>query len=127
MTVPQNVYNGNYGQSVQLVCTVSGSPAATEVYWVKVSNGVSTTIRSSNMDTSKYSGVTLSDPSLTVLNVNEADAAVYTCYATNLVGTGQSQQTQLNVIGSMFCFLMCSSFKLRTISLIVKELGILHL
>ncbi|XP_052061300.1 hemicentin-1-like isoform X5 [Mytilus californianus] len=100
VTVPQNIYNVNYGQSVQLVCTVTGSPAVTDVYWVKVRNSASTTIRATTMDNSKYSGVSISNPSLTILNANQNDIAVYKCYGVNVVGTGESQQTQLNVIGS---------------------------
>ncbi|VDI64014.1 hemicentin [Mytilus galloprovincialis] len=100
VTVPQNIYNVNYGQSVQLVCTVTGSPAVTDVYWVKVRNSASTTIRATTMDNSKYSGVSLNNPSLTILNANQDDIAVYKCYGRNVVGLGESQQTQLNVIGS---------------------------
>ena len=103
VTVPQSSYNTNYGQTVQLVCTVTGTPAATDVYWIKIRNGVSTTIRQSTMDTNKYSGVSLGNPSLTIINANEADSAVYKCYGTNLVGTAESQQTQLSVIGSKYC------------------------
>jgi hypothetical protein len=47
-----------------------------------------------------YSGVSLGNPSLTIINANEADSAVYKCYGSNLVGTAESQQTQLSVIGS---------------------------
>lgn len=102
VSVPQDIYNVNYGQTIQLVCTVTGSPAATEVYWVRVRQGQSTEIKASTMDTNKYSGVTLNNPSLTVLNANENDGGVYKCYAKNIVGVGQSQQTQLNVIGSKY-------------------------
>jgi hypothetical protein len=58
------------------------------------------------MDTNKYSGVSLGNPSLTIINANEADSAVYKCYGTNLVGTAESQQTQLSVIGSKYCVYM---------------------
>jgi hypothetical protein len=42
------------------------------------------------MDTNKYSGVSLGNPSLTIINANEADSAVYKCYGTNLVGTAET-------------------------------------
>ncbi|VDI54451.1 hemicentin [Mytilus galloprovincialis] len=100
VNVPQPSYSANYGQSVQLVCSVSGNPPATSVYWQKVKNGVVTTI-SANTNPNKYSGVTLSTPSLTVLNTDADDQAVYTCFAENAIGRSQSQQTQLQIVGSV--------------------------
>lgn len=99
VTIPQPSYNVNYGQNVQLVCTVSGNPAATSVYWEKVRNGIATTINS-NTNTNKYTGSTVNTPSLTILNAKADDQAVYTCFAENAIGKGQSQQTQLQIIGS---------------------------
>lgn len=104
MNVPQPSYSANYGQSVQLVCSVSGNPPATSVYWQKVKNGVVTTI-SANTNPNKYSGVTLSTPSLTVLNTDADDQAVYTCFAENAIGRSQSQQTQLQIVGSKSWYL----------------------
>jgi hypothetical protein len=56
----------------------------------------------SNTNTNKYSGSTVSTPSLTVLNADQNDEANYVCFAVNSVGTGQSQQTFLDVTGSKF-------------------------
>lgn len=97
----QRSYSVNYGQTVQLVCTVSGNPSAQSVYWQKTKNGVQTNIYS-NSNSIKYQGSTTSTPSLTILNADSNDAASYTCFATNSIGTGQSQQTQLSVVGSKF-------------------------
>ena len=80
---------------------VSGSPSATNVYWQKIQNSVTTTINS-NTNTNKYSGSTVNTPSLTVLNADQNDEANYICFAVNAVGTGQSQQTFLDVTGSKF-------------------------
>lgn len=99
VTVAQRSYSVNYGQTVQLVCTVSGNPSAQSVYWQKTKNGIQTNINSNSI---KYQGSTTSTPSLTILNADSNDAASYTCFATNSIGTGQSQQTQLSVVGSKF-------------------------
>lgn len=48
----------------------------------------------------KYGGSTVSSPSLTISNAVVADEGYYVCYAENSVGTGQSSQTFLDVIGS---------------------------
>lgn len=80
---------------------VSGSPSATNVYWQKIQNSGTTTINS-NTNTNKYSGSTINTPSLTVLNADQNDEANYVCFAVNSVGTGQSQQTFLDVTGSKF-------------------------
>ena len=99
VVVPQSQYSANYGQSVTLVCSVSGTPAATSVYWQKVKNGQTTTINT-NSNSNKYSGVTLQNPSLTISNVDNSDEATYTCFGVNSIGTGQSQQTVLSILGS---------------------------
>ena len=48
-----------------------------------------------------YSGSTVNSPSLTIHSVDSADVGFYTCYGTNRVGTGQSQEVHLDVVGSM--------------------------
>lgn len=106
MTVAQTYYLVNYGQSVQLVCSVRSMPIHTQLYWTRIQNGLPVTISMTN--TTKYSGSTVSNPSLTISNVDQNDETYYICYATNTVGTGQSQQTYVDVIGSMYnVFLIC--------------------
>lgn len=92
----------NIGQTITLECTVTASPAHTTVYWQKILNGVATTISSSANN--KYSGSTVNTPSLTVSSAEAADEAYYICFATNEVGTGQSAQTYLDVVGGMLIF-----------------------
>lgn len=105
--VDQPSYSVNYGQTIQLVCTVSGNPSAQNIYWQKTKNGIQTKISSNSI---KYQGSTTSTPSLTILNADSNDDASYTCFATNTIGTGQSQQTQLSVVGSKFTSLKYNMF-----------------
>jgi hypothetical protein len=104
--VPSVVLNRNnyivgYGDRVTIGCTVSSNPAHTSVYWQRIRNGVTQTITlSSNI---KYSGSSVTTPSLTILNVDDNDEGDYICYATNSVGTGQSSRGTLEVTGSKFC------------------------
>ncbi|VDI02517.1 hemicentin, partial [Mytilus galloprovincialis] len=100
VTVSQSSYSVNYGQSVQLVCTVTGTPSVQNVYWQQNTNGVQTNI-SSTTNTTKYSGSTIGTPSLTILNSESNDIGSYICYATNCVGTGHSQQTHLSVVANV--------------------------
>lgn len=101
VTIQQTAYSVTRGGTITLGCTVSGSPAANNVYWQRTSNSVVTTINS-NTNTNKYSGSTTNSPSLTIANAEENDEASYVCFATNVVGTGQSQPTFLTVTGSKY-------------------------
>lgn len=96
VTLPN--YQTDFGNSVTLGCTVTANPIHTIVYWRKIVNGVSTNI---NVGSSggKYSGSTVSSPSLVVNNANLDDRASYVCYAENSIGVGQSTSTVLNVLG----------------------------
>ncbi|XP_069133963.1 serine-rich adhesin for platelets-like isoform X36 [Argopecten irradians] len=98
VTISQNTYSVTTGQSITLVCTVSATPTHTNVFWQRIDNGVATTL---NIDGVKYSGSTVNGPSLTINSANSNDATVYTCSATNAVGTGTSGQTTLTVTGSI--------------------------
>ncbi|XP_052103233.1 hemicentin-1-like [Mytilus californianus] len=100
VTVQQTIYNVNYGNSAVLVCSVTANPAHTIVYWRKIKNGVSTDIDVVNSN-NKYSGSTVSNPSLQIYNADLNDEANYVCFASNSVGTGQSSQTFLDVIGDI--------------------------
>ena len=97
VNVLSNQYSVNIGSSVTLECTVVASPTHTTVYWERNVNGVSTRITTG---TGKYTGSTVSNPSLTVNNADNSDEGFYICFATNSVGTGQSSNTYLDVLGS---------------------------
>lgn len=80
-----------------LQCSYTANPVATNVYWEKTSANQVTTISTA---TSKYSGSTVQSPSLIINNADETDEATYVCKVTNNVGTGISNPTFLDVIGS---------------------------
>ncbi|XP_033753215.1 basement membrane-specific heparan sulfate proteoglycan core protein-like [Pecten maximus] len=98
VTITQNAYSVVTGQTVTLGCTVSATPTHTNVFWKRIDNGVATTL---NIDRTKYSGSTVNTPSLIITSANSNDNTVYTCSATNAVGTGTSGQTTLTVTGSI--------------------------
>lgn len=102
MTVALSKYPVDYGNSVQLVCTVTATPTHTQVYWTKVQSGQEVTINTAN--SAKYSGSTVNNPSLTINNADLNDETFYVCKARNSVGLGQSQQTYVDVSGSMIIF-----------------------
>lgn len=83
--VPGTITERDTSVIIHCIASVSqGSPALTVVYWLL--NGY-------NMDISnsvKYSGGTVSNPSLSIHNIASADAGEYRCGATNPVGSRTS-------------------------------------
>lgn len=104
VNVAQLSYQVNIGNDIELVCTITSNPAHTTVYWHKIVSGTPQPITVTG--SSKYSGSTLGTPSLTIRNAVQADAGSYRCLADNSVGTGQSQITILNVLGSKYLFIL---------------------
>lgn len=100
VTVSSNYYPVEIGNSVTLQCSVTANPAHQSVQWKKIVNG-----NQQNVDVSdnRYSGGTTNVPSLTITNAANSDEGYYICTATNVVGTGQSSQTYLDITGSK-CF-----------------------
>lgn len=75
------------------------APQHTTVFWKKVQGGQEVDI---DMNTAKYSGSTVNQPSITIANTDMNDETFYICFASNSVGTGQSSQTYVDVLGSMY-------------------------
>ncbi|XP_056016669.1 titin-like isoform X1 [Ostrea edulis] len=76
------------GTTVTIVCTAtvtSESPAITAIQWTK--NSVAIDIAGSN---GKYSGGSISIPSLTITTITSTDRGDYRCKATNAVGSTNS-------------------------------------
>ena len=91
------VYHVNIANNVTMHCNVSGSPGVVTMSWKS-----NTTSLTSN----RHSGAMLSNPSLTISNVNVRDGGWYVCTATNIVGIGRSMPVYLNVTGGKF---LCKS------------------
>lgn len=96
MTIPESVYSVNIGGNINLVCTIQANPVHIAVTWQKIINGVTTTVLISG----RFSGATVTNPTLTISNVTLEDEGYYVCFATNSVGNGQSSQCYLDVLGS---------------------------
>ena len=78
---------------------MSGTPQATSVTWTKTVGGQTTEIDMAS-NSGKYSGSTVSSPSLTIQNIEQDDEGDYVCTATNIVGTAKSQTAFFDVTGS---------------------------
>jgi hypothetical protein len=81
------------------VCTIVATPAATSVQWYRNVNGVQTGLRNVG---GKYNTPTVNSPNLKIFNAGDQDRGYYVCTASNIVGTGTSQTTFLDVTGSKY-------------------------
>lgn len=87
------------GHSVKLRCDIflyDDSPALTDVYWTKDDIKLITAT-----SVGKYVGVNITDPSLTINNVNHNDAGDYQLIALNAVGETRSK---VIVLGNIIRF-----------------------
>ena len=78
-------------QSTMLNCNVDALPALTSLTWYKGGQLLDTS------STARYSGGTVSVPSLTIVKVGPADAGSYYCVASNSLGTTTSATITLTV------------------------------
>ncbi|OWF35465.1 Hemicentin-1 [Mizuhopecten yessoensis] len=98
-SVTQTSYNIDLGQPVTIACNVAGVPDVQSVTWT-ITKPPSTTSTPIVINAPKYSGGSLSTPSLTIATAALADQGIYKCKATNILGTGESANVYLNVVGS---------------------------
>ncbi|XP_052712082.1 receptor-type tyrosine-protein phosphatase eta-like isoform X2 [Crassostrea angulata] len=88
VTVPRTIAETDTTVTIHCIVSLSQeSPALTSVYWLL--NGTNLNIT----NYAKYSGGTVSNPSLSINNIASADAGEYHCGATNLVGSSISSQS----------------------------------
>jgi len=101
VTISQSTFSVNINNTITLDCVVSANPAHTSVYWTRqIGNGNAEKLKPAS--TKKYDGSTTISPSLTIYNIDMSDEGTYICHAANAVGTGQSLQTFLDVVGSEY-------------------------
>ncbi|XP_033752264.1 hemicentin-1-like isoform X3 [Pecten maximus] len=105
VTVGATSYSVTIGTTFTLQCTVSSTTTITNVFWRRLINGVTSTITIDNVN---YSGGSTSTPSLTIIAASASDSGTYTCFASNVAGTG-SATTQLIVTGSKYYLFFSAS------------------
>lgn len=98
--IAQNSYSVNLGGAVELVCIVSADPPISSITWTRTVNGVTSTLNIGSL--TRFTGGTVSNPSLTILNAQTSDEGTYVCSAQNSAGTGQSGSTTLSIVGSKY-------------------------
>ena len=86
------------GQSNTITCSVSSISDITDVKWTKTTAVGNEIVNVVGVD-GKFSGGTLSDPSLTINNIVKSDEGTYVCRATNCFGTTSSEYSVLTCKG----------------------------
>ncbi|CAC5403637.1 HMCN [Mytilus coruscus] len=98
VTIAADLLEIKYGETLQIVCVINAKPPPTKVYWEKVSNGITKVISNG---TSGTDGITIDNPSITLLHATDSDSGFYKCFAVNEFGMGYSSPTKLTVIGGL--------------------------
>lgn len=98
--IAQSSYSVNLGGAVELVCIVSADPPVSSITWARTINGVTSTLNIGSL--ACFTGGTVSNPSLTILNAQASDEGTYVCSAQSSAGTGQSGSTTLSIVGSKY-------------------------
>ncbi|CAC5388688.1 TTN [Mytilus coruscus] len=107
--IVNKIYEVKYGETITIKCNISASPNATSVKWQKIRNGVTTDIEA-NTDDNKYCGSELAYPSLIIINADDTDEAIYTCFAENDYGR-DGDNTSLSVkIGELSIRILKKSY-----------------
>ncbi|CAG2211182.1 DSCAML1 [Mytilus edulis] len=105
------------GNNQIISCTLSGQPSAQDIIWYFTPTNESKNEICPRNNAAKYSGGTISDPSLTILNFQTSDSGAYECSATNAAGTGNSNSSVLTCISN------CQKLKDSFLSEIATRLG----
>ena len=78
--------------------TITSISVITDVTWIKTTAVGNEIVKVVGVD-GKFSGGTLSDPSLTINNIVKSDEGTYVCRATNCLGTTSSEYSVLTFKG----------------------------
>ncbi|XP_063412669.1 peroxidasin homolog [Mytilus trossulus] len=98
VTIADDLPEIKYGEKVRIFCAISCNPPPTKVYWEKIYNGISKVISNGTLGTE---GITVDNPSMTLLHATDSDSGLYKCFAVNVFGMGYSSSTKLTVIGGL--------------------------
>ncbi|XP_063412590.1 hemicentin-2-like [Mytilus trossulus] len=98
VTIADDLPEIKYGEKVRIFCAITGNPPPTKVYWEKIYNGISKVISNGTLGTE---GITVDNPSMTLLHATDSDSGLYKCFAVNVFGMGYSSSTKLTVIGGL--------------------------
>ncbi|XP_052062393.1 adhesion G protein-coupled receptor B2-like [Mytilus californianus] len=95
--ISPTTYTAAIGDQVIIYCNiVSDSAGVNEVYWQRNSNNQLRIIYNRDVG---YQGSTPSTPSLTISFATINDTGTYTCHATNVLGTGNSNTGNVTITG----------------------------
>ena len=86
------------GQSHTITCSISGISDITGITWIKTS-ATGDKIAIVVGEAGKFSGGTLSEPSLTINNISKSDEGTYVCIAKHCFGTTSSEDSVLTCKG----------------------------
>lgn len=100
--VGKHEYGPDYGSKLVIDTQISASPTVLKVYWTRNSSGIITTI---DHGLSGTEGITVDNPSLTLLYITDLDNGLYTCTAESYRGIGFSKTVNVTVNGGTSYYL----------------------
>ncbi|XP_071123084.1 uncharacterized protein [Mytilus edulis] len=106
-TISKEYYVAIKGQDITLECKIKTELPNRDLYWLKGSN----MLRSYRIE--KYSGGSLSEPSLTIKNIDRNDAGYYTCKLENAFGHS-AEVVELKILYNPYVYQSSDTIKVST-------------